>query len=53
MSNAVLVWNTIKIKEIIDHLETNSEVVDREAQSKVLPFCFAHIMSTGTYNFLR
>lgn len=53
LSNAVLVWNTVKIKEIIDRLEANGEVVDREALSKVLPFCFGHIIPTGTYNFLR
>ncbi len=53
LSNAVLVWNTVKIMEIVDRLEMNGEIVSREALSKVLPLCFEHIIPTGTYNFIR
>ena len=53
LSNAVLVWNTVKIKEIVDRLEANGEVVDRDALSGVSPLCFGHIIPTGTYNFIR
>jgi TnpA family transposase len=53
LSNAALVWNTVKIMEIVDRLEMNGEIVNREALSKVLPLCFEHIIPTGTYNFIR
>ena len=53
LSNAVLVWNTVKIMEIVDRLEMNGEIVSREALSKVLPLRFEHITPTGTHNFIR
>lgn len=53
LSNAALVWNTVKIMKIVDRLEMNGEFVNREALSKVLPLCFEHIIPTGTYNFIR
>jgi hypothetical protein len=53
LSNAALVWNTVKIMEIVDRLEMNGEIVSREALSKVLPLCFEHIIPTETYNFIR
>jgi TnpA family transposase len=53
LSNAVLVWNTVRISEIVEQLRsTGEEILDNDL-ARVSPLCFAHIIPNGTYNFER
>lgn len=48
LSNAVLVWNTVPISEIVERLRVAGEYTDL---ARVSPLCYAHIIPNGTYNF--
>jgi TnpA family transposase len=51
LSNAVLVWNTVHISQIVDRLRTSGQEVMEADLSRVSPLCHAHIIPNGTYNF--
>ena len=51
LSNAALVWNTVKISEIIMGLRENGVIIINDTLSHVSPLPSAHIIPTGTYNF--
>ncbi|NOR24356.1 MAG: Tn3 family transposase [Desulforhopalus sp.] len=46
-----LVWNTVKISEIIKGLRENGVIINNDTLSHVSPLPSAHIIPTGTYNF--
>jgi TnpA family transposase len=51
LSNAVLVWNTLRITEIINQLRAaGHEVADRDL-ARVSPIMHAHVIPNGTYRF--
>lgn len=53
LSNAVLVWNTVRITEIINALETTGQHVAREHLARIAPLANAHVIASGTYHFDR
>jgi TnpA family transposase len=53
LSNAVLVWNTIQIAQIIELLSAHGESVSRHDLARVSPLAHAHVISNGTYDFTQ
>ena len=51
LSNAALVWNTVKIVDLIDGLEARGESVPRDTLARVSPLVHRHIIPSGTYRF--
>jgi TnpA family transposase len=51
LSNAVLVWNTVRIGEIVHQLEARGDVVGRGDLARVSPLAHAHVIPSGTYRF--
>ena len=50
-SNAVRVWNTIHIAEIMRSLEARGDVVTRADMARVSPLADAYVIPGGTYRF--
>ena len=54
LSNAVLVWNTVKFAEILKGLEqTTGKPVNLEHLVRVCPLLHEHVIPSGTYHFDR
>jgi hypothetical protein len=53
LSNAVLVWNTVRMTEILAQLEAVGEVIPAEDLARVSPLAYAHVIPNGTYHFDR
>lgn len=53
LSNAVLVWNTVRIGGIVDELRAAGQTVDSADLARVSPLLDAHIIATGSYHFER
>ena len=53
LSNAVLVWNTIQISQIVAHLRAAGEEVADSDLAHISPLAFGHINPNGTYWFDR
>lgn len=54
LSNAVLVWNTVRFGEIVKGLEsTTGTPVNREHLARISPLAHAHVIPSGTYHFAR
>ena len=49
VSNAILMWNTIKIDGIIKQLEAQGEVVSDETLSHISLLPYKHVLPNGTY----
>jgi TnpA family transposase len=53
LSNAVLVWNTVRMTEILAQLQAAGETVPAENLARVSPLAYAHVIPNGTYYFDR
>jgi Tn3 transposase DDE domain len=53
LSNAVLVWNTVRMGEIVARLRAAGEVVSDEDLARISPLAYAHVIPNGTYVFDR
>ena len=53
LSNAVLVWNTTQMSQIVDRLRAAREDVPDSDLAHVSPLMFGHIIPNGTYWFDR
>jgi len=53
LSNAVLVWNTVRMTEIVNALEATAQPVDRAHLARVSPLAHKHVIPSGTYHFDR
>lgn len=51
LSNAVLVWNTVKMAELIGQLQASGEDVEDEDMARVSPLLHKHVIPNGTYRF--
>lgn len=51
LSDAVLVWNTVRIAAIVDRLRASGEEILDTDLARVSALCLAHIILTGTYSF--
>jgi hypothetical protein len=53
LSNAVLVWNTLAIADIITHLRATGETITDEDLTRISPLIHQHVIPNGTYHFAR
>jgi len=54
LSNAVLVWNTVCLAEIMRGLESSTgRPVEHADLARISPLAHAHVIPSGTYNFDR
>ncbi|MEJ7639078.1 MAG: Tn3 family transposase, partial [Singulisphaera sp.] len=53
LSNAVLVWNTVRMSEIVARLRAAGESVSNEDLARISPLAYAHVIPNGTYVFDR
>jgi TnpA family transposase len=53
LSNAVLVWNTVRMSEIVARLHASGETVLDEELARISPLAYAHVIPNGTYVFNR
>ena len=54
LSNAVLLWNTVRIAEVVASLESAcGQSVHREDLARISPLANAHVIPSGTYHFRR
>jgi hypothetical protein len=53
LSNAVLVWNTVQIGQIVVGLRVAGEEVRGADLAHISPLAFGHIIPNGTYWFER
>lgn len=53
LSNAVLLWNTVRIGDIESRLRTAGELIASEDLARVSPLAHAHVIPNGTYHFER
>src|SRR4051812_12594220 len=53
LSNAVLVWNTVRMGEIVARLCAAGETVLDEDLARISPLAYAHVIPNGTYVFDR
>jgi TnpA family transposase len=44
LSNAVLVWNTARMGEIVARLRADGETVSDEDLARIYPLAYAHVM---------
>jgi TnpA family transposase len=52
LSNAVLVWNTVRFAEIVEALErTTGQPIAREDLARISPLAHKHVIPSGTYHF--
>lgn len=51
LSNAILVWNTHHIQQIVDKLRAEGMEILDEHLEKISPLMFKHILFHGTYHF--
>lgn len=51
LSNAVLVWNTLRIAEIVNQLRAAGQEIADQDLARVSPLIHAHVIPSGTYRF--
>jgi hypothetical protein len=51
LSNAVLVWNTLRIAEIVNQLRVAGHAVADQDLARVSPLMHGHVIPNGTYRF--
>jgi hypothetical protein len=52
LSNAVVVWNTVQMAQIIAQLRASGETITDDELARVSPMAFTHVIPNGTY-FIR
>jgi hypothetical protein len=51
LSNAVLVWNTLRIAEIVDQLRAAANAIADQDLARVSPLMHGRVIPNGTYGF--
>jgi len=51
LSNAVLVWNTLRITEIVRQLRAAGHAIADQNLARVSPLMHGHVIPNGTYRF--
>jgi TnpA family transposase len=49
LSNAVVVWNTVHMAQIIEQLRAQGETITDDEVARISPLAFAHVIPNGTY----
>ena len=50
-SNAVLVWNTLRIGEIVNQMRAAGHAIADQDLARVSPLMHGHVIPNGTYRF--
>jgi TnpA family transposase len=53
LSNAVMVWNTVHIRKIVDGLRRTGRPIADADLARLNPFAHSHVIPSGTYHFHR
>ena len=53
LSNAVLVWNTVRTSSIVEGLRGTGQEVEPDHLAQLSPLAHAHVIPNGTYYFNR
>jgi beta-phosphoglucomutase-like phosphatase (HAD superfamily) len=53
LSNAMLVWNTVRMREIAVRLRAPGETISDDDLARISPPAFAHVIPNGTHVFDR
>jgi Tn3 transposase DDE domain len=53
LSNAVLVWNTMAITNIVAQLRAAGQTIADEDLVRISPLMHQHVIPNGTYDFAR
>jgi TnpA family transposase len=48
LSNAVVVWNTVQMAQILAQLRASGETITDDELARVSPMAFAHVIPNGT-----
>jgi hypothetical protein len=51
LSNAVIVWNTLRITEIVNQLRAAGHAIADRDLARVSPLMHSHVIPNGTYRF--
>lgn len=51
LSNAVLVYNTLRIGQVLERAKARGQAFSAEAIAHVSPLAHRHVIVNGTYNF--
>jgi TnpA family transposase len=51
LSNAVLVWNTLRIAEIVNQLRAEGNAIADQDLARASPLMHGHVIPNGTYRF--
>jgi hypothetical protein len=51
LSNAVLVWNTLRITDIVNQLRAAGHAIADQDLARVSPLMHSHVIPNGTYRF--
>ena len=51
LSNAVLVWNTLRIAESVNQLRVSGHAIADQDLARVSPLMHGHVIPNGTYRF--
>ena len=51
LSNAVLVWNSIRIAAVTDQVRAQGVAVRHEDVARISPLMHGHVIPNGTYRF--
>ena len=51
LSNAVLVWNTLRIAEIVNQSRQAGHAITDQDLARVSPLMHGHVIPNGTYRF--
>lgn len=51
LSNAVLVWNTVRMSDIVSQLRNSGHEVSDQDLAHISPLMHAHVIPNGTYRF--
>jgi len=49
LSNAVVVWNTVHMAQIVAQLRAQGETITDDELARISPLAFAHVIPNGTY----
>ena len=51
LSNAVLVYNTLRIAQVLDHAAAQGQLFSPDAIAHVSPLMYRHVIVNGSYDF--
>ena len=49
LSNAVVVWNTVHMAQIVEQLRAQGETITDDELARISPLAFAHVIPNGTH----